>query len=223
MHCLIVDDDDTSRKVIESFVEQTEDLDLAGSFGNPQEALQFLKKNPVDVILVDIEMPEMNGFDMVDSLQGNPSVIFITGKEKYAVEAFDKNAIDYLVKPVKYDRFINALEKVQLPDAVGDAKFIFVKSGSVLVKLDIYDIDYVESIGDYIGVHVGGKRYVVHTTMKEAEQKLPSEQFCRIHRSFIINFGRINQIEENTVSVVGKVLPISRTYRKNLMKRMNTF
>ncbi len=223
MHCLIVDDDDTSRKVIESFVEQTEDLDLAGSFGNPQEALQFLKKNPVDVILVDIEMPEMNGFDMVDSLQGNPSVIFITGKEKYAVEAFDKNAIDYLVKPVKYDRFVNALEKVQLPDAVGDTKFIFVKSGSVLVKLDIYDIDYVESIGDYIGVHVGGKRYVVHTTMKEAEQKLPSEQFCRIHRSFIINFGRINQIEENTVSVVGKVLPISRTYRKNLMKRMNTF
>ena len=223
MHCLIVDDDNTSRKVIESFVEQTDDLDHAGSFENPQEALQFLKKNPVDVILVDIEMPEMNGFDMVDSLQGNPSVIFITGKEKYAVEAFDKNAIDYLVKPVKYDRFINALEKVQLPDAVGDAKFIFVKSGSVLVKLDIYDIDYVESIGDYIGVHVGGKRYVVHTTMKEAEQKLPNDQFCRIHRSFIINFGRINQIEENTVSVVEKVLPISRTYRKNLMKRMNTF
>ena len=223
MHCLIVDDDNTSRKVIESFVEQSEDLSLAGSFGNPQKALQFLKKNPVDVILVDIEMPEMSGFDMVDSLQGNPSVIFITGKEKYAVEAFDKNAIDYLVKPVKYDRFKNALEKVQLPDAVSDTKFIFVKSGSVLVKLDIYDIDYVESIGDYIGVHVAGKRYVFHTTMKEAEMKLPIDQFCRIHRSFIINFGRIEQIEENTATVVEKVLPISRTYRKNLMKRMNTF
>lgn len=223
MHCLIVDDDSTSRKVIEAFIDQTEDLRLSGSFSDPKKALQFLKTNPVDVIFVDIEMPEMSGFDMVDSLQGNPSVIFFTGKENYAVEAFDKDAVDYLVKPVKYDRFLKAIERVQLPDAVSDAKFIFVKSGSVLVKLDIHDIDYVESIGDYIGIHVAGKRYVVHTTMKEAEVKLPTDEFCRIHRSYIINFNRIEQIEENNVSVVGKMLPISRTYRKNLLSRMNMF
>jgi len=151
------------------------------------------------------------------------SVIFITGKENYAVEAFNKDAIDYIVKPVKYDRFLKSLEKVQLPDSVSDTKFIFVKSGSVLVKLDIAEIDYIESIGDYIGVHVENKRYVVHTTMKEAENKLSKNEFCRIHRSFIINFNRIEQIEENTVSIVGKVLPISRTYRKNLLSRMNMF
>jgi len=223
MHCLIVDDDTTSRKVIEAFVEQADDLDLSGSFGDPKEALTFLKANAVDVLFVDVEMPEMSGLDMVDSMQGNPAVIFITGKEEYAVEAFNKDAVDYLVKPVKYDRFLKSLEKIQLPDPVSDTKFIFVKSGSVLVKLDIHDIDYVESIGDYIGVHVANKRYVVHTTMKEAENKLPKNEFCRIHRSFIINFNRIEQIEENTVAIVDKVLPISRTYRKNLLSRMNMF
>ncbi len=223
MHCIIVDDDSTSRKVIEAFVEQTDDLVLVGSFGDPKDALKFLKNNPVDVLFLDVEMPEMSGFDMVDSLQGNPSVIFFTAKENYAVEAFDKDAVDYLVKPVKYNRFLKAIEKLKPSDSGTSSKFIFVKSDSVLVKVAIQDIDYVESIGDYIGVHVGSKRYVVHTTMKEAEAKLPADKFCRIHRSYIINFNRIDQIEENTVSVTGKALPISRTYRRNLLSRMNTF
>ena len=222
MNCIIVDDDGTSRKIIEAFVDKSSDLALQGSFSNAPEALGFIKGNVVDLIFLDVEMPEMSGMEMLDALKPGVDVIFFTSKAEYAVEAFNKNAVDYLMKPITFDRFEKAVNKLR-QNKQEDSKFIFVKSNSVLVKLAVSSIDYIESIGDYVGVHVGGKRYVVHTTMKEAEQKLPSAEFCRIHRSFIVNFNQIDQIEENTVSISNKVLPVSRTYRKILMGRLKTF
>lgn len=222
MNCIIVDDDGTSRKIIEGFIEKSADLTLQGSFSNAPEALSFIKSNAIDLIFLDVEMPEMSGLEMLDALKPGVDVVFFTSKTDYAVDAFNKNAVDYLLKPISFDRFTMAMEKLRA-NRQEDSRFIFVKSNSVLVKLNVEEIDYIESIGDYVGVHVGAKRYVVHTTMKEAEMKLPAQEFCRIHRSYIVNFNQINQIEENTVSLNGKILPVSRTYRKNLMARLKTF
>jgi len=217
MNCLIVDDDPVSRKLIGEFVNKTEWLELAASCSSALEASKALVEGNIDLILLDVEMPEMSGLELLDSLNDKLDVILITSKSEYAVEGFDHGVVDFLVKPVEYTRFLKACHKVKESlqnSRAQDISYIFVKSG----------IQYVESMGDYVALHVNGKRHLINITMKETEAKLSELNFMRIHRSYIINLNLVKEIEDNSVFLGNKVsLPVSRSYKKELMDRLKLF
>ncbi len=226
MKCIIVDDDSTSRILISDLVERREDLELVACCSDGVEAEKMLENNQIDLVLLDIEMPGMTGLELAQSMKKNLVVIFITAKEEYAVKAFEAQALDYLVKPIVEDRFSQAVERASarvrlLNGNDKDNEFLFVKSGTAYNKLKISEIEWVESIGDYIGIHLGGKRFVVHTTLKDAEKRLAQFNFCRVHRCHIVNFDKVGRFEENNISIGEQWLPVSRTYKKNVLERMN--
>lgn len=228
MKCIIVDDDEFSRLVIRKCVERTDSLELLGVCSSAIEAVNFIQEHDVDLIFLDIEMPEMSGIDFIQSLTDVPLVILITSKKEYAVEAFEHDVIDYIVKPVEYPRFIKAVDKAaNIHDSAhmndGDKDHIFIKKDSRLVRLKLSDILYVEALADYVNIITEEGRFVILSTMKAMEGKLPNSEFARTHRSFIIRLDKIEAIEENVVAMGGKSIPISRSYKDNVMKRINLF
>ena len=226
LNCLIVDDDPMSVKIIEKFVGQTDFLSHIGSCNSAVEASSLLKNEKIDLIILDVEMPEMTGIELLESLQHQPQVIFITSKEEYAVTAFKHNVTDYIVKPPVYARFLSAANRAldNLKErAEVDVKQdnLFVKVDSQLISIKIDTIKLVEARADYVTIHTDSKRYTVYSTMKGIEAKLPTEDFIRVHRSFIINKNRIDTIEDNTLVLGQKLIPIGVTYRERFMKRLN--
>lgn len=230
LKCLVVDDEPLGREIIENYVNNTPFLELVGSFGKPFEALSFLQKNAVDVLLTDIEMPQINGLQMINSLETKPIIILISAYREYAIDGFDSGVIDYLVKPVPYDRFLKSLVRVQniinkkipLTEIKNDEiDRIFIKANNKLVKILFEDIVYVESLKDYLRIHISDtERYVTHSTMKNIEEKLPS-YFFRIQRSYIINTKKIKSIHGNTVLLtIGENLPISLSLKSELYKKI---
>jgi DNA-binding LytR/AlgR family response regulator len=227
MNCLIIDDEEISRKTIEMCIQRTDFLNLVGSCANASEALTFIASNKVDLIFLDIEMPEINGIDFLKNFQSSAQIIVVSGKKEYAAEAFDFNVTDYLVKPVDYARFLKATIKAsdlktnfQVPPSESDD--IFIKKDNRLVKLDAKDIVWIEALADYVNVYcVNNDRHTLLATMKLMEDKLKKLDFARIHRSYIIRLDKIKEIEENSVTVNGKILPISRGYKDNLYKKLN--
>lgn len=227
MKCLIVDDDQFSQLVIKKCVERTDELTLVETFSNGFEARKFVQENEVDLIFLDIEMPEMTGLEFIQTLDNPPQIILITSKEDYAVQAFENAVVDYIVKPVKYPRFIKAVERAMdnnsgTKTVKDEADHLFVKIDHKLIRLELSDILYVEALADYVNVHTHDGRYTVLSTMKAMELKLPEAEFARTHRSFIIRLDKIESIEENVVTLPGKAVPISRSYKANIMQRLNT-
>ncbi len=227
MNCLIVDDDPTSRKLIGELVDKTDWLNLIATCGSAEEASGALVENEIDLILLDVEMPGMNGLELLESLNKRYDVVLITSKEEYAVDAFDHGVTDYLVKPVEYSRFLKACNKAQenlkSQGEVGAFEYIFVKSGTAYVKVNIPDVRYIESMGDYVVIYTEEKRHVINITMKETEAKLASRNFMRVHRSYIVNLNSVKEIEDNTISVGDKSIPVSRSYKKALMDKLRLF
>ena len=227
MKCLIVDDDQFSQLVIKKCVERTDELTLVEIFSNGFEARKYVQENDVDLIFLDIEMPEMTGLEFIQTLDNPPQIILITSKEDYAVQAFENAVVDYIVKPVKYPRFIKAVERALdnhrgTKGAQAEADHLFVKIDHKLIRLAMSEILYVEALADYVNVHTKDSRYTVLSTMKAMESKLPEAEFARTHRSFIIRLDKIESIEENLVTLPGKAIPISRSYKANIMQRLNT-
>lgn len=231
MNCIIVDDDKLSRKVLAEHVKRSSFLTLTGVFDNAIEARNKLAETPdTDLIFLDIQMPEMDGFELIDSLENPPAVIMVTVNEDLAVKAYDFDVIDYLVKPVSYSRFCKAVDKVvryqnkNARENVGQNE-VFIKKGSSLVKLKLVDIIVVEALENYVVVHTDKEKYTIHFTMKAIEQQLPSLIFIRVHRSFIVNKNRIVMIKDNSVDISGdldvKNIPIGKSYRENLLKEIN--
>jgi len=227
INCVIVDDDPVSRKLIGELVNKTEWLNLVGTFDSAVSAGNELPKLDIDIILLDVEMPEMTGLEFLNNIQGEFNVILITSKQEYAVEAFDLNALDYITKPVNYARFVKACEKARKSISEGKtsklSNHLFVKSGTVYERIELKDINYIESMGDYISIHTSTKRHVINITMKETMEKLSKLNFARIHRSFIINMDKVETIEDNSVAINGKSLPISRSHKKDLMEKLKFF
>ncbi len=227
MNCFIVDDEDKSRAVLQHFVEQTGFLTLIQSCSDAIQAANVLQHTPIDVIFLDIEMPEMSGIDLVKSLQVKPQVIFITSRSNYAVEAFEYNVTDYLVKPITYGRFLKAVTKAKENfDARHPvelyAKELYIKTDARFVKINLKDLLYVEALADYVMFYTSnGSRHVVHATMKGVEKKLNSGEFIRVHRSFIINAERIESIEDTSVVINKKFIPIGASYKDNFFKKLN--
>ena len=206
-------------------------LNLIGSFSDSVAARNIMtKRKDIDLIILDIEMPEMDGFDFIGSLDFPPNIIIVSSAEEYAVKAFDFNVVDYLLKPVSYGRFCKAIDKTvryfSRKEAynTGDEE-IFIKKGSSLVKLKLNDIIYIEALENYVTLNTNDDRFTIHFTMKAIENQLPSGVFIRVHRSYIINKSMIQTIKENSLDlIVGdtlKSIPVGKSFRDTLLNDIN--
>ncbi len=231
--CIVIDDDKMSRELMSSYISKLDSLDKVGEFDNALDGMKFIKENEVDVIFLDIEMPDFSGLDMLKSTNELPQVIFITSNREYAVEAFEHSVCDFLVKPVDFSRFVKASERVIPKQAEvqenetdtdnSNTKYIFIKVDTRFVKLNLDDILYLEANGDYVVFKTANKGYIVHTTMKKINDKLPNNKFIKVHRSYIVNIDKIVDIEDTTLLIDKKIIPVSRSKKDDLMKSLNLF
>jgi DNA-binding LytR/AlgR family response regulator len=228
--CIIVEDDEASRLILENYISRIEFLELKASLTSGMEGYNYLINNPnIDILLLDINMPEMSGMDLMKAVPILPETILITTESSFAVEAYELKALDYLVKPVQFERFAISIhraidfiyftKRTTGPDE--SMKEIYVKSNSKFYKLAYDDIYFVEALADYVLVYTENTRYIVYSTMKAIEEKLKGVTFVRVHRSYIINLRKIQFIEGNTVIVSGKHIPISKTYQDSLFAKLN--
>ena len=229
MRCLIVDDNQMARTAMKQLVSQVQMLELVAECKDAMEAYNHFKTEHIDLLLLDIEMPGMTGIELTKQL-GNkrPLIIFTTAKPDYAVEAFELNVVDYLVKPVSIPRFFQAVEKAKetLDSNKQEVKieaqqFVFVKDSGILKKLNVEDILYLEAMGDYVKVHTAQKFHVLHSTLKSIEEKLPPAKFIRVHRSYIVSLQKIDFIQEGVISIGKASIPVAETYKSALNKRLN--
>jgi DNA-binding LytR/AlgR family response regulator len=231
MNCIIIDDDKLSCKLIEGFVKKSSSLNLLGIFSDSVSARnEMTTRHDIDLIFLDIMMPDLNGFDFIGSLENPPNIIIISSAEEYALKAFDFNVVDFLLKPVSYARFCKAIDKTikyfLKKDSVntGDEE-IFIKKGSSLVKLKLKEIIYVEALENYVTLTTSEEKFTIHFTMKAIENHLPSGVFIRVHRSYIINKSMIQAIKENSLDlVVGdsvKSIPVGKSFRDFLLNDIN--
>ena len=229
MKCIIVDDNKMARMALKQLVSQVQNLELVAECSNAMEAYNQLSNNGIDLLFLDIEMPEMSGIDLIKKLGAKkPLIIFTTAKTDYAVEAFELNVVDYLVKPITQPRLVQAVEKAQ--EALDSNKqevkveeqgFVFVKDNGMLKRISIEDILFLEAMGDYVKVHTAPKFHVVHATLKSIEEKLPASKFLRVHRSYIVAINKIDFIQEGTISIGKTSIPVADTHKANLNKRLN--
>ena len=222
---IIVEDLQTAADFLKKFCERSGIVDLQGHFLNAEDALGFLSENLVDLIFLDVEMPGATGFELMDRLVYTPQVILTTSKTEYAYDAFQYNVTDYLKKPFTYQRFLEALQKVQVKkeeeDSSTEKDHIFIKADGKLIRLRNEDILYIESMGDYVKFVTAEKKYITHNTIKNLETKVDPLKFMKVHRSYIVNLARIDDIQENTLYIKGTMIPISKTHKSKVMQKIN--
>jgi len=223
--CVIVEDLLVAADYLKRCCEKSGMVDVKGHFPNVAEALDFLNQNSVDLLFLDVEMPGATGFDLLDQLAYSPQVILTTSKPEYAFNAFEYHVTDFLKKPFTYQRFLEALQKLNLPSENGNGSaeedHIFIKSDGKLVRLNYSDILFIESMGDYVKFVTGDKKYITHNTIKNLEEKVSKQHFMKVHRSYIININKIDDIRENDLFIKGNEIPISKAHRSDVMKRLN--
>lgn len=231
MNCIIVDDDSAARLIVAKLCSKTPQLHVREEFSNAIEAIKFLNENDVDVIFLDIHMPTFSGFDFIKTLKNPPKIILTTSDKDFALEAFEyPSVVDYLVKPIEQPRFekaIHKLSKFSIKEGVSDPpeteviSELYVNVDRRLVKINFSEINVIEAKGDYIRIKTDGKSHIVHSTLKKIEDKLPDEMFLKVHRSYVINLSKIIDIEDNSVLIKQDIIPVSRSNRSELMKRLN--
>lgn len=230
MRCCVIDDEPLAGKLIASYIERTPDLELCGVFQSASEAIKCILDGSIDTVFLDIEMPQINGLEFAKLVPPSCSVVFTTAYERYAVQGFKVDAVDYLLKPVSYSEFLDAVARVRRkaapsgPAAAPDAsaqtakkrEFLLVKSEYRLIQIRISDISIVEGLKDYVKIHVAGMPKPVLTLMslRSVEQALPTEDFIRVHRSYIVNKRRISVIERNHIIIADHAVPVSDSYRQ---------
>lgn len=231
MKALIVDDNDIARMTLAHLAKQIPHLTIVREYSNAMEAYLHLQNDPVDLLFLDIEMPEMTGIELTKNLSGRDTIIiFTSSKKEYALEAFELNIADYLLKPVTPTRFLQAVSKAQaVLDSrkeniqMGKDEFLFVRDSNITRRLKLDDIFYAEAMGDYVKFYTKEKTFVIHGTMKAAEERLPKDTFIRVHRSYIIAVGKIDTLQDGGIMINGKFIPVADAYRKVLNTRMNVF
>ena len=233
MNCIIVDDEAAARAIVSQLCSTVPDLDVIEEFSGAIEAIKFLNQQQIDVVFLDIHMPGFTGIDFVQTLKEAPKIVLTTSDKDFAIEAYEYEAIvDYLVKPITPKRFEKCIQKVknslakqQGPDQKGEGSGLdddlYINIDRRLIKLKFDEILFIEAKGDYIDIKTEKENYRVHTTLKKIKEKLPLERFLQIHRSYIINFTKIIDIEDNSVLIEKNVIPISRSNRPELMRRLN--
>lgn len=226
LNCIIVEDEPMSRKALERLCGEHASLDLLATFASADGALAFLAEQEVDLIWLDVEMPGLSGFGLLEKLPIIPFVVLTTSKTEYAFDAFQYSVTDYLKKPITLPRFKLAVEKVLAlrarvkASATAERRDIYIKTDGRYIRLPFDVISYVENTGDYVKICTPTQTHVVYTTMKYLEEKLGA-QFLRVHRSYIVHLDKIVDIEDNTLVISDKVIPISRANKAELMNRLN--
>ena len=224
--CAIVEDDNISRAMIEGLIEKTGLLVIEGSFSSALEASHWLNHHEVDLLFLDVELPDLSGIDLFRSLSTKPSVIVISGSPAYAVDAFDLSFVDFLIKPLKdYTRFLAAVNKFVMSRKLNHRTDhwnadIFVKVDSLLLKVQMKDIFWVEAYGDYIKIQTKEKTHTVYATLKKLEDKLDRKVFVRVHRSYLVNITHITNIDPDSLEINKQIIPVSTTYREELLDRI---
>lgn len=225
LKCIIVDDELMARKSLQKLCEQNSSLELIASCENAEQALKVLEQHEIDLIWLDVEMPELSGFDLLEKITTMPQVILTSSKTEYAYDAFQYQVTDYLKKPITSPRFNLAVEKVleqsqKKENTHAQHNEIYIKHEGRYIRLPYSDIQFIENIGDYVKIYTSKQAYIIHTTMKSLEEKL-GKQFLRVHRSYIVHLEKIVDIEENNLVIANKVIPISRANKSELMNRLN--
>ncbi|QKG57625.1 response regulator transcription factor [Hymenobacter sp. BRD128] len=234
LRCLVVDDDPMSVQIVRTCIGNTPFLEASAACSSAIEAAELLRTQAFDVLFLDVEMPLMSGLDLLRTLPDPPQVVLITSSQSYAVQAFEFAVADYLLKPLSYPRFLQAAQKVLetinaqraapaeadlLP--TGGAEFTFVKVDNRLVRVDFADVFFVEALGDYVHLVTSRSKLIVYSTMRAIEEKFPPQRFVRVHRSFIINIGYVQALEDNSLLLKDKYIPIGQTYMRGLLQRLN--
>jgi DNA-binding LytR/AlgR family response regulator len=229
-----VDDEPLAIKVIESYVDRIGDMEIVATFTDSNKAFSYLHQNKVDLLFLDIQMPALNGFDLLRVLSQKPEIIITTAFREYAVESFELDVLDYLVKPISFERFLKSVQKyfkvasiemdnknIAKIQPIEEVEAIFVKENKKMVKLELDKILYIESLKDYVRFHTKGRNIVCKMSMNELEQILPSDRFIRVHRSYIIPFKKIESFSTSNIELSDIKIPIGNTYKLIVMKRLD--
>lgn len=227
--CVIVDDEPIARDILESFIDKTPNLELISSCKNAMEALQVAQTENIDLFFLDINMPEITGLSLAKIINNKSQIIFTTAYRDYAVDGFNLSVIDYLLKPIAFDRFLQAIQKVTEPtnsnmkvSTENDNKkdFMFVRADRKMVKINFKDILYIESLGDYVKVFTNNDTVITRETISNFETTLPSDCFIRVHRSYIVSISKISSYTNEYIEIAKKAVPISRSYKESVLQKL---
>ncbi|TWJ02422.1 LytTR family two component transcriptional regulator [Mucilaginibacter frigoritolerans] len=228
MNCIAIDDEPKALEVIERYCQKSDLVDLKATFREPVKAIEFLNREKIDLIFLDINMPDINGMQLIQTLAAKPMVIFTTAYSNYAVESYSLNAIDYLLKPITFERFLAAVNKasnvlvLQNKPAIkeDEAGTVFIKSGPHTYQVKISDILYLEKDGNYITVHLKDKQILIRENMGDIFDMVPAAEFIRVHKSYVVAIKHIAMIEVHQLVINGEKIPIGSTYRDSLRSRL---
>jgi len=227
LNCVIIEDEPLARNLITEYVKKVPSLNLLNAFSNPLEALEALRTLSVDILFLDVQMPEITGISLLKVLKKRPLVVLTTAYSEYALEGYELDVADYLLKPITFERFLKSVDKIMLrleadpkpvvmaSETIGSPAFVFVKDGTKLVKVRLDEILYVEGLKDYVTIHTSSQKITTLQRMKALEEQLPADKFIRIHNSYIVALDAIDVIQKNEVSIGSVSLPIGDTYRKS--------
>lgn len=237
LNCLIVDDEHLARTLLSDYVSKIPFLELAGVCKNAMEALAFLQQNTVDVIFLDINMPGFSGIELLKSTTVKPLVIFTTAYAEYAVESYELQVFEYLLKPIKFSRFVQAVNKAkdfyllkdnQLPKVSQESQiqsfkknYLTVKADYKIYKLNFDELVYIEGMREYVTFHMTSKKVVALASLRSLEENLPADQFVRIHKSYIVSINKIDALEGNQIEIGSIQLPVGKSFKENIMKIFN--
>lgn len=229
LNCFIIDDEPLAIEVIENHISKIDNLEIVGTFQNAVKAFQALRETTVDVLFLDIQMPRLTGIEFLRTLKNPPKVIFTTAYREYALEGFELDVVDYLLKPISFDRFLKAADKLfdtmpktTISEAVTrpphSPRYVFVTSDKKNIKICLDEIEFVESKRDYILIKTSNKEVLTHQTISYMDEHLPDQGFLRIHRSFVINLKKIDSWNHHEVEISGEIIPIGRTYKREAIE-----
>jgi len=231
LKCLIIDDEPLAISLLKDYVDKTEFLQLQNTFINPIEAMHFISENQVDLCFLDIQMPELTGIQFMKIMQSKCQFIMTTAYNQYAIDGYEFDVVDFLLKPITFDRFMiaanKAQEKLEIKPSTSNSSvdeerdYIFVKSEYKMQKINLSEILYFEGMGDYVSIITEKERILTLESVKSFQERLPASRFMRVHKSFIISFNKINFIERNRIKINDKLIPISNSYQKKFWENIN--
>ena len=236
MKCIVIDDEPLAQQLVQQYLEDVPGVEVAGVFKNGLEAMSFLQEHEIDLMFLDINMPKLSGLDLLRSLRHPPVVVVTTAYRDFAVDAYELDVVDYLEKPFSFHRFLRAVNKAQekiaavkairrpapVATSADEPPFIFVKSNKKSLKVMLDEILFVESLSDYVRLHLTDRKITLHTTLKNVEQWLPTHQFPRIHKSYIVSIAKVEQVEGNQIQIGQQTLPIGTNYRKPFLELIHS-
>lgn len=231
LRCAIIDDEPVARKILREYAEDVDFLRLAGEFGDAVEAYNFICRETVDLIFLDIEMPRLSGIELLKSVKRDSLVVLTTAYPQFALESYELDVLDYLLKPIAFERFLKAAEKSRArllannrrSAAESPPEFFFVKSNRRIERVAFDDVLYVEGLSNYVVIHTADKKLVAYLTFKNIEAQLPAERFVRIHKSYLVALAAISRIEDDTVALGSSKLPVGKFYRDHFLQKIASF